>query len=209
MYCQQEIATTDDTSASSTPTSARARDREITDHLNVVHFWASRLNDGSGAGVPYEDLFAYGCQGLIEAVDNYNPSRGVPFVGYATLRVRGAILDGIRAFHRIPRRTYEQLESPRHLSLDTDSAASTSATLDCHRWNGYPLFCSPPPEEAQLSTQLLEGLAELPPLERRLLELCYFEGKSLCDAGAELGMQRSWASRLHARALAELAATLA
>jgi RNA polymerase sigma factor for flagellar operon FliA len=56
--------------------------------------------------------------------------------------------------------------------------------------------------------ELAAALAELPERERELLRKHYVEGKSLLDAGAELGMSKSWASRLHARAVDQLRARL-
>jgi len=56
---------------------------------------------------------------------------------------------------------------------------------------------------------LAAALTELPEKERALMYKHYVEGKSLLDAGAELGMSKSWASRLHARAVDQLRARLA
>ncbi len=56
-------------------------------------------------------------------------------------------------------------------------------------------------EEEQQRNVVREALASLPEKERRLLELYYFEDRSLLDAGTELGLSKSWASRLHARAV--------
>jgi RNA polymerase sigma factor for flagellar operon FliA len=56
-------------------------------------------------------------------------------------------------------------------------------------------------EEEQQRHVVREALASLPEKERRLLELYYFEDRSLLDAGAALGLSKSWASRLHARAV--------
>lgn len=55
---------------------------------------------------------------------------------------------------------------------------------------------------------LAAALAELPERERELMHKHYVEGKSLLDAGVELGMSKSWASRLHARAVDQLRARL-
>ncbi|MBE7452480.1 MAG: sigma-70 family RNA polymerase sigma factor [Kofleriaceae bacterium] len=57
-------------------------------------------------------------------------------------------------------------------------------------------------------TEVAEALAALPERERALLEKHYVEGKTLVEAGAELGLSRSWASRLHARAVDRLRARL-
>ncbi len=55
---------------------------------------------------------------------------------------------------------------------------------------------------------LREAIAALPERERELLHKHYIEDKTLLDAGAELGMSKSWASRLHARAVDQLRARL-
>ncbi|HVK74973.1 MAG TPA: sigma-70 family RNA polymerase sigma factor [Kofleriaceae bacterium] len=66
-----------------------------------------------------------------------------------------------------------------------------------------------PPVPEQLgrrrqAAQLAAALAQLPERERILLDKHYREGKTLLDAGAELGLSKSWASRLHARAVDRL-----
>ena len=78
-------------------------------------------------------------------------------------------------------------------------------------WVALDSLTEEPVDGAPLSSQLVEeeqqrrivreALASLPDKERRLLELYYFEDRSLLDAGAELGLSKSWASRLHARAV--------
>ncbi|HEY7372989.1 MAG TPA: sigma-70 family RNA polymerase sigma factor [Polyangia bacterium] len=56
-------------------------------------------------------------------------------------------------------------------------------------------------DAARLSRRAREALATLPPKERQLMELYYFGDKNLEEAGAELGLSKSWACRLHARAV--------
>jgi RNA polymerase sigma factor for flagellar operon FliA len=53
----------------------------------------------------------------------------------------------------------------------------------------------------QLGGRVRQALATLPDKERHFIEKHYFEDKTLTDAGAELGLSKSWASRLHARAI--------
>jgi RNA polymerase sigma factor for flagellar operon FliA len=66
----------------------------------------------------------------------------------------------------------------------------------------------PPPDEdaerRQTGTRLREAIARLPEKERRLMELYYYSDKNLEEAGAELGLSKSWACRLHARAVSLL-----
>ena len=56
-----------------------------------------------GYNVEYEDLVSYGIFGLIDAIDKYDPKKEVKFETYASLRIRGAILDQIRKMDWIPR----------------------------------------------------------------------------------------------------------
>jgi len=59
---------------------------------------------GSTNGIlQYEDMVSCGVQGLIEAYHSYDPNRGAKFSTYALPRIRGAILDALRAAHPLPR----------------------------------------------------------------------------------------------------------
>ena len=60
----------------------------------------------------------------------------------------------------------------------------------------------------QRGARLRQAIATLPEREAHLIERCYFDGATLSEAGAELGLSRSWTSRLHARAVRRLRAAL-
>lgn len=64
-------------------------------------------------------------------------------------------------------------------------------------------------ELEQLKKRVRAAIGKLPDKERKLLEGYYFQGKTLEEAGAEIGQSKSWASRLHARAVEKLKETLA
>jgi RNA polymerase sigma factor for flagellar operon FliA len=61
-------------------------------------------------------------------------------------------------------------------------------------------------ETRLLASRLRQALERLPERERALMQKHYWEGKNLLEAGAELGMSKSWASRLHAQAVERLRA---
>ena len=69
------------------------------------------------------------------------------------------------------------------------------------------------PDEAVAHQELCEliraTVAELPETEKTLIQLTYFEGKSLTEAAEKLGKSKSWASRVHARILEKMARSLA
>ena len=63
-------------------------------------------------------------------------------------------------------------------------------------------------EGQRMAARVREAVARLPEKERRLMELYYFADKNLEEAGAELGLSKSWACRLHARAVEQLRAAI-
>lgn len=91
----------------------------VQDYMPLVRHAVNRITVGSsGAGIlQYEDMLSYGMQGLIEAYHAFDPTRGAKFSTYALPRIRGAILDALRAAHPLPR-------SLQKFSSDLDHASA-------------------------------------------------------------------------------------
>lgn len=79
------------------------RDKIILEYAPLVKIVAGRLSIYLGYNVEYDDLVGYGIFGLIDAIDKFDYGKGVKFETYASLRIRGAILDQIRKMDWIPR----------------------------------------------------------------------------------------------------------
>lgn len=79
------------------------RDQIIIEYSSLVKIVAGRLSMYLGYNVEYDDLVGYGIFGLIDAIDKFDYYKGVKFETYASLRIRGAILDQIRKMDWIPR----------------------------------------------------------------------------------------------------------
>lgn len=79
------------------------REKIIIEYAPLVKIVAGHLNMYLGNNVEFDDLVGYGIFGLIDAVDKYNVDKEVKFETYASLRIRGAILDYIRKMDWIPR----------------------------------------------------------------------------------------------------------
>ena len=79
------------------------REKIITEYAPLVKLVAGRLSMYLGYNVEYEDLVSYGIFGLIDAIDKFDFNKNVKFETYASLRIRGAILDQIRKMDWIPR----------------------------------------------------------------------------------------------------------
>lgn len=79
------------------------REKIIIEYAGLVKVVAGRLSIYLGYNVEYDDLVGYGTFGLIDAIDKYDFEKGVKFETYASVRIRGAILDQIRKMDWIPR----------------------------------------------------------------------------------------------------------
>ena len=79
------------------------RDRLILTYAPLVKYVAGRLGSGLPAHVDEGDLVSYGLLGLIGAIERYDPSRDIKFETYAIARIRGAIIDELRALDWVPR----------------------------------------------------------------------------------------------------------
>lgn len=83
--------------------SPEIREKLILEYANVVNLVAGRLSMYLGYTVEYDDLVGYGIFGLIDAIDKFDTKKEVKFETYASLRIRGAILDQIRKMDWVPR----------------------------------------------------------------------------------------------------------
>jgi RNA polymerase sigma factor for flagellar operon FliA len=80
-----------------------ARERLILHYAPLVKYVASRVATGLPASVDQADLVSYGMFGLIDALQKFEPGRGNKFETYAIPRIRGAIIDELRAMDWVPR----------------------------------------------------------------------------------------------------------
>jgi RNA polymerase sigma factor for flagellar operon FliA len=83
--------------------SAEARERLILHYAPLVKYVASRVATGLPASVEQADLVSYGMFGLIDGLEKFEPARGNKFETYAIPRIKGAIIDELRAMDWVPR----------------------------------------------------------------------------------------------------------
>lgn len=84
------------------------REDLILSNSQIVRRIALRLARRLPAHVELDEVISTGMIGLIDAVDRYDPSRGVPFTAYAEIRVRGAMIDAMREMDWVPRAVRRQ-----------------------------------------------------------------------------------------------------
>ena len=83
--------------------SLEARDELILAYVPLVKYVAGRVSVGLPSNVDFDDLVSYGFFGLVDAVERFDPDRGVKFETYAVSRIRGAVIDGLRSVDWVPR----------------------------------------------------------------------------------------------------------
>lgn len=77
--------------------SPELREQIILSHVSLVHYILGRMGISQDASDNYQELANQGLLGLIEAVDHYNPGYGAKFSTYASLRIRGKVIDYLRS----------------------------------------------------------------------------------------------------------------
>src|SRR6266571_4795857 len=81
----------------------KLRDELITEYAPLVRFVVGRLGIPPTSLLEMDDLLSYGTIGLINAVDRFDPARGVRFEAFATVRIRGAVIDQLRSLNWLSR----------------------------------------------------------------------------------------------------------
>ncbi len=204
---------------------------DIEAHRELVERVVRRLVAELELSCDLDDLRGYGFQGLYEAKQRFDPERGVRFSTFAYYRIRGAVVDGIRSQGWMRRRAYAKLKAFEAMDALGEQVAEAQGAFApaslaerAHRLDetlakvsaAYMLAAvgqekqedDTTPEslftDAQNVVVVREALSALPDKEQTLLRSIYFDGLTIDQAGQQLGLSKSWASRLHGKALERL-----
>lgn len=195
--------------------------------LDQISQWMSRR---LGHMLPLDDVRAHAHDGLLEAVQTFDPERSSAST-YFSRKMRWAILDAVRRerrMYRLHSRASAIMASERlsrHDDNGPDEPGSTEEqhvtaldrTLDKHAAalaiglvssRSITRESEETPEERTVRAQQIHAVRKtlhtLPERERQLIERHYFEGEEFDTIATELGISKSWASRLHAQAIETL-----
>ena len=142
--------------------SSSARDHLIVSYAPLVKFVAGRVGAGLPASVDPGDLVSSGVLGLIDAIERFDPQRGVKFETFATPRIRGAIYDGLRELDWVPR-------SVRSRAREVERAINEFETLQGHAPNDEELAAHLHLDRDELNRWLSSiATTTVGPLERAL-----------------------------------------
>ena len=117
--------------------SSRTGDQDAREHLilnysPLVKYVAGRLSANLPQTVENADLISYGIFGLIDAIEKFDPERGIKFETYAIARIKGAIIDELRAMDWVPRSVRaraREIERPTSRSRTSCKRVPTDAEV--------------------------------------------------------------------------------
>jgi RNA polymerase sigma factor for flagellar operon FliA len=175
---------------------------------------ARRMRVPTGALMGRDDVESAALIGLIDAVDRYDPDRGVPFEGYAGLRIRGAILDELR---RLDDHTRAERQRARTVVDDTEpeiGAYGATLSLDLLLESGDRDWAAEDDSSDQYESQDMRMRVEsalrcLPPRQREVLARYYGDSLTLRESAMKMGISEARACQLHGRAIQNLRQELA
>ncbi len=215
-------------------------------NLDLVATVARQLKKTLGSTVNLEELQSFGQEGLLQAARRFDPERGVPFRPYANLRIRGAMIDGVRTTMPLPRRAFARLRSLEavvryddgaledstspakqavqgqaadrelcnHLAAVATAIAMGLLPVAVRGQEGEVVATTPStdPEgellREELQHEVHDAISHLPEREAELIRRHYLEGERFDRVARDLGLSKSWASRLHSRAICRLSVLL-
>lgn len=146
-------------------------EKQVLNNLHIVKIIASKLYARIPSGIELEDLVHIGVLGLIDAVERYDPAKGTRFATYASLRIRGAILDELRNLDWASRslrqkikeveNAYETMEMKLGRPPDEDEVADSLSMslpefhklLNESRGVGIGVFRLPAQDEANITDE--------------------------------------------------------
>lgn len=232
----------------------RLREQLILHYSPLVKYVAGRVSVGLPPNVEQADFFSSGVFGLIDAIEKFDPERSIKFETYAISRIRGAMIDELRALDWIPRsvrqkaraveRAYATLEATLrrtpseaevaaemgvavedlhavfsqlslanvvaleellHVNADGGDRLSLMDTLEDTAADN-PVEIA---EDRELRRLLAGAINTLPRREKTVVTLYYYEGLTLAEIGAVLGVTESRVSQIHTKSVLQLRAKLA
>jgi len=228
--------------------SQNLRNQLIEEYSPLIKYIAQRMMRRLPRHIELDELINSGVLGLMDAIEKFNPSRNIQFKTYAEVRIRGAILDGLRAQDWIPRSlrqkankmasTYAQVEQKLgrpasvediadELEVEVGEVENILTQLECIPLMRLEEIITDPQPEAKesLSHRLLglsgedalsllnlaqvkkaigQAIDQLPPKEKMVVTLYYYEELTMKEIGKVLNITQSRVSQLHTQAILRL-----
>lgn len=105
-----------------------SREQLIIQHTPLVKYVIGRLAIHLPQVLDFDDLLGYGTLGLIQAFERFDPTRGVKFESYAVMRIRGAILDALRAMRGLPQSVTDKAKRLQRTAIELETTLGRPPT---------------------------------------------------------------------------------
>ncbi len=209
------------------------RNRLVLQYAPLVKYVAGRLRTRMPDSVEQDDLVSDGVLGLMDAIERFEPARGLSFQTFAVPRIRGAIIDGMRSMDFVPRsvrdklrlvhraqvtleerlgRVPEDTEVAREVGIPVQQLRDLSRQANSNHANldDFDLAdelssaADHQVEQGDTNASLMRVVDQLAERDQVIIALYYFEGLTLAEIGQVLGVTESRVSQVHRRATATL-----
>ncbi len=214
------------------------RNRLLMQYAPLVKYVAGRVGSGLPQTVDQADLVSEGIFGLADAIEKFDPGRGLAFQTYAVPRIKGAIIDALRAMDWVPRSVRDKIRdteralanlqtrlgrTPTDQEVADEMKISVGDLRDIYAKASYTSLAavddlviaddaaaSPGEviEDDEMRVALLRAVHHLPERDQIIIALYYYEGFTLAEIGQVLQISESRVSQLHTRATVALRARL-
>jgi RNA polymerase sigma factor for flagellar operon FliA len=179
--------------------------KAIKNYLPLVNQIVAQIARRLPANVLRDDLFSAGVFGLVDSLRRNGGDGGETFEWYARTRIRGAVVDELRAQDWLTRRARAAVTAAGE---ETEGRTGGLVSLDdvtpADEWTHLASTDDDPAAAVEAMDNyraLARAMEKLPERERRIVGMHYFDGVKFKDIGAELGVSEPRVSQLHARAL--------
>ena len=209
------------------------RNRLVLQYAPLVKYVAGRLRTRMPDSVEQDDLVSDGVLGLMDAIERFEPARGLSFQTFAVPRIRGALIDGMRSMDFVPRsvrdklrlvhraqvtleerlgRVPEDTEVAREVGIPVQQLRDLSRQANSNHANldDFDLAdelssaADHQVEQGDTNASLMRVVDQLAERDQVIIALYYFEGLTLAEIGQVLGVTESRVSQVHRRATATL-----
>ena len=205
------------------------RNRLVLQYAPLVKYVAGRLRTRMPDTVEQDDLVSDGVLGLMDAIERFEPARGLSFQTFAVPRIRGSIIDGMRSMDFVPRSVRDKLRMVHRAQVtleerlgrvpeDTEVAhevgipvqqlrdLSRQANSNHANLDDFDLAdeltsaADHHVEQGDVNASLMRVVDQLAERDQVIIALYYFEGLTLAEIGQVLGVTESRISQVHRRA---------
>jgi RNA polymerase sigma factor for flagellar operon FliA len=209
------------------------RNRLVLQYAPLVKYVAGRLRTRMPDTVDQDDLVSDGVLGLMDAIERFEPARGLSFQTFAVPRIRGAIIDGMRSMDFVPRsvrdklrlvqrahvtleerlgRVPEDTEVAREMGIPVQQLRDLSRQANSNHANlddfdladDLTSVAEHRVEQGDVNASLMRVVDQLVERDQVIIALYYFEGLTLAEIGQVLGVTESRVSQVHRRATGTL-----